>query len=148
MSSAASSEQRCGLLEARPQAVGDVAELRLRRRMIGLRDEGTYDRGDRSTGALRHGREQVPHEVDPAALPRGPVEDRADGLLEPFVRVETTTRTKGDAAFHQTPEKRGPERAVSDGPTSTLRTCRSPSFVMPTTTTVAWLTTRASTRTF
>ena len=54
------------------QAVGDLPQLRHRRGVIRLREDRADDRGDRFARALRDRRQQIPHEVHAAPLPRGP----------------------------------------------------------------------------
>jgi hypothetical protein len=83
---------------------GQVAVRVERRRVIGLREDRAHDGGEGLAGALRHRREQIAHEVDKAALPRGAVEHRADRLRQPFVRVRDDQAHAGEVALHQAPQ--------------------------------------------
>ena len=69
MSSAASSSSAAARANRRAQAVGDLAQLRHRGGVIGLREDGADDRGDGLARALGHRREQIPHEMHAAPLP-------------------------------------------------------------------------------
>ena len=147
MSSAASSSSGRGPREARAQAVGDLPQLRHRRRVIGLREDRADDRRDRFAGALRHGREQVAHEVHAAPLPRAPESTVLIACFRPSCASEMTRRTPLRPRFTRLRRNAVQNARSSEGPTSMPSTWRSPSVVTPMATTVAWLITRPSTRT-
>lgn len=67
--------------------------------------------------------------------------------FSPSWASEITKRTPLRPRFTNDRRKAVQNALSSDGPTSMPSTCLVPSLVMPTATTVAWLTTRPSTRT-
>ena len=71
-------EQLGGLGEAAAQALDDPLQLRLRRRVVGLREDRPHDRGHRLAGAARQRGQHVAHEVHATPLPRGAAEHRGD----------------------------------------------------------------------
>jgi len=73
--------QQCrGAQETHPQAVGDLPELRQRRFVIRLREDGSEHGRDGFAGRVGHARKRILDDVDPAAWPRRAAEHGADGL--------------------------------------------------------------------
>jgi len=70
----------CGLRKSGPHAIGPFAQLGEGRHVIGLGEDRADDRGEGFSRARRHEHEQVAHEMEAAALPRGAGEDGADRL--------------------------------------------------------------------
>lgn len=66
---------------------GDLAELFLNVLPVRLGENGADDRGDHFLRSLRDRGEDVAHEMHPAALPAGTLENGPDRLLQPGVGV-------------------------------------------------------------
>ena len=77
---------------------------RLRR---GLLEDRPHRRRQQRLGALRRAREEVPHEVRPAALPRGPAKTVAIAALRPWSAWEVTSSTP------ESPRATSPRRNAS-----------------------------------
>ena len=91
---------------------GDLAELFLDVLAVGLGEDRADARGHHLLRALRHDREAVAYEMDPASLPAGALEHRLNGLLEPGVRVRPDELHPAQAADLQRAEEAGPEALV------------------------------------
>lgn len=74
-------------------------------------DQGRYQR----FVALRHVRQQIAHEVHPAALPGRPGQYLGDGGFQPFVGIADHELDALQAALHQTAQKFAPERLALAG---------------------------------
>ncbi len=105
-------EELGGLREPTLEHPGHLVELRHRRGVIGLGEDRAHDRRDGVVGSLGHDREQVPHEVHPAALPGGPMQDLRDRLAEPLVRVGDHESDPLQPSLHERAQERGPELVV------------------------------------
>ncbi|MNC84518.1 hypothetical protein D3C83_00740 [compost metagenome] len=109
-------QQRRGTRKPAAQSLGHLPQLRHRRGMIRLGEDRPDDRRDGLAGALGHRGQEIPHEVDTTPLPRRAAEHRLNRLLQPFVRIGNHQLHALQAALHQTPQKRRPERAILRGP--------------------------------
>ena len=98
--------------EARPEAIGDLPQLRHRRRVVRLREDRADNGRDRLARALGHRGEQIAHEMHAAPLPAAAREDGADRLLQPFVRVGDHQADTLQPPLDQAAKKRRPERAI------------------------------------
>src|SRR5690606_2866079 len=140
-------EHLCSLRKALFQAVSHVRQLRVGRRLVGLRKDGAHKGRNHLLGILRNLRQQVAHEVDPAPLPARAAQYLADVLLQPLVRVADDQQHVLQAAPDQTAQKLRPEGPVFAQATSKPSTSRSPVSLTPTATTSAMLSTRPPSRT-
>jgi hypothetical protein len=91
---------------------GDVVELLVGCWGVGLGEDRADRGGDHLGVALGHDRQDVAHEVDPAALPAGADEHGRDGLLQAGVGVGDDQLHAAQAAGLQPAQERGPERPV------------------------------------
>ena len=105
-------EEGGGLRKPRSQALGHLPQLRPRRRVIGLREDRAHHRRNGFAGALRHRRQQVPHEVHATPLPRRAAQDRSDRLFQAFMRIRGDETHAAEAALHQAAEKGRPEGPI------------------------------------
>jgi site-specific DNA recombinase len=80
-------QQRHDLREALGQGGAHLAQLRPRRLVVGLLEDGAHRRRHHRPGALGHVRDCVPDGMHPASLPAGADDHLADGLLEAAVGV-------------------------------------------------------------
>ena len=98
--------------EAGLELGGDLVELLADGRGIGL-GEDRADRGEDHLGApFRDPGQDVPEEVDPAALPRRAEEDRRDRGLQALVGVADDEPDADEASRPQAAQEGRPERAV------------------------------------
>jgi hypothetical protein len=113
-------QERRRLREAVAQSVGDLSQLRHRARMIWLRKDRSRDRGNRLAGALRHGGQQVPHEVHPAPLPSGRSGQWRSPVSIRRVRRRCKRRTPLRPRFTRLRRNAVLKARSSDGPTSSV----------------------------
>ena len=95
-----------------PEAVGDLPPLLPRRLGRRLGEDRADGRRDQRLGGLRHQRQGVAQEVDPAALPARPVQHRRDRLPQSLVGVAGHQLHPGEAPRHQAAQKGQPEGPV------------------------------------
>jgi len=94
---------------------GDYLQLLADLCRAGLGEDGADGRGGHLRGALWDLGQDIGQEEDPAALPVGAQEHRADHGFEPDVRVGDDQLDAVQTAGLQRAQERGPERAVLAG---------------------------------